>query len=135
MGRRPSVNKKESHSARYDQAFASKFLKLFEILRMKKSNGLELLTELGYKTYIEQNKDKIDLSFFPNPAQNLLQIKLESQYKSQISSINIYSSNGKRVFSSANYVNNINLSKVAAGVYFIQINFGDDQVTQKLIIQ
>ena len=84
---------------------------------------------------IENVKDEIELSFYPNPAQNLLQIGIEEQYKDQITSISIYSSNGKQVFSSSTYEANIDLSQVISGSYFVQINFGEEQVTKKLIVQ
>lgn len=84
---------------------------------------------------IDQIKDEIGLSFFPNPTQNVLQVEIDEQFKDQITSISIYSSNGKQVYFSTYQTDSIDLTEVLPGTYFVQINFDDEQITKKLIIQ
>ena len=84
---------------------------------------------------IENVVNEIGLSFFPNPAQNILRLLIEDEYKDKVTAINVYSSNGNHVFSSTNYIDNIDLTQAPSGSYFVQIDFSNEQVTKKIIIE
>lgn len=78
---------------------------------------------------------EIGFSFYPNPAMHSLQIEINDQLKDQISAISIYGTDGRVAYYANSYSDNIDLSSVKPGTYFVQINIGKEQVTKKLIIQ
>ncbi|MCH2223731.1 MAG: YHYH protein [Crocinitomicaceae bacterium] len=94
---------------------------------------LDCSTESTMK--IEILKDEIGLNFFPNPTQNILQVEVKEQYKERITAISIYNTKGKQAVLAGSYKESIDVTHLVSGIYFVQINFGDDQVTKKLIIK
>ena len=83
-----------------------------------------------------QLSEDINITIFPNPADDYVQIVLnETITPDKISSIKIYSANAVLIYYKEQYEAVISLGNVAKGIYFIQIDFGQHQVTQKIIIQ
>ena len=54
--------------------------------------------------------------------------------QARIKGIRIFSSNAKMVYSSNTYQETIQVNNYSQGIYFIQIDFDNDQITKKLII-
>ena len=54
---------------------------------------------------------------------------------SDISDIKIYATNFKLVYNSKGFVEDINVSGFAKGIYFIKITFNTYQVTKKIIFE
>lgn len=82
-------------------------------------------------------QEAMALSVYPNPAYEIVKISLKGDVEttSKISSVRIYSSMGKTVYHSPIYIETIDVHQLKAGTYFIQIDFGWEQLTQKVIIQ
>lgn len=81
---------------------------------------------LGDILNLEEHKNEI-ISIYPNPVQNVLNIKTLDQ----IMSMKIYSLQGFLIKETSN--TSISLSELPAGLYFAQINVGGNTVTKKFI--
>jgi hypothetical protein len=86
-----------------------------------------------YQTYIgvttnatslnEINADKVSL--FPNPASDFIKIKSQNSYSGK--TYIFYDASGKPVLSGlVNYSNQLNISKLAAGIYYLKIGNDDN---------
>jgi hypothetical protein len=79
---------------------------------------------------------KLEVNIYPNPANSYFNISMnDSAAKNQISSVKIYSMNAALIYQAEKIEEVIYLTDVAKGTYFIQIDFGTQQITKKLIIQ
>lgn len=92
-----------------------------------------LLDNMYFKstiTNVEKNvlKDKITLS--PNPVRGILNINTSDV---SITSIDLYDITGKKVYSSLSMVNNIDVSALTNGVYFVRINTGKELLNYKIL--
>ncbi|WP_081979182.1 YHYH protein [Lacinutrix jangbogonensis] len=77
----------------------------------------------------------IELTVYPNPTNNYFNIKLSNDLdQTRIKGIRIFSSNAKMVYSSDTYQETIQVNNYSKGLYFIQIDFDNNQITKKLII-
>jgi hypothetical protein len=80
-------------------------------------------------------KDQItrndELLFYPNPVEDMLMIS----GKSVISEIRITDIQGRivKIISPVSGIVNINLSGIAGGVYFVQVNQKNSLITEKII--
>lgn len=74
--------------------------------------------------------DKINI--FPNPATNSINVSFNG-VNQVINSIDIISVTGVKVYS-APFSNEIDLSNITKGIYYIQFNTLDNVITQKLVI-
>ena len=73
---------------------------------------------------------------YPNPANEYFNIKMEGDiYKHDFNSIKIYGLNAKLVYQSEELQEVIYVNDIPKGTYFIQFDFGNQQITKKLIIQ
>ena len=81
---------------------------------------------LGTDTFLSDNEFKI----YPNPVKNILNIDANN-----ITSISIYSVNGKEVLSKDTNTNKVNVSALANGLYFINIKDNEDRVIIKKFIK
>ena len=91
-------------------------------------------TDISFRTetYIQINEDDIsNVNIYPNPASSNLHIECEVN-----SRINIIDVDGKIIFTqlSTNEVNNIDLSTINSGVYYVNISNSEYNETKKLII-
>ena len=78
----------------------------------------------------------VELMVYPNPASNYFNIKLSNNIdQSRIKGIRIFSSNAQMMYSSNAYQETIQINNYSKGMYFIQIDFDDNQITKKLIIR
>lgn len=71
---------------------------------------------------------KVEFSIFPNPAQNTINIESTEE----ISQITLYSHAGQKVVSQK-FSNEIDISRVAAGLYFIEVETQSGKGIQKFI--
>jgi len=82
-------------------------------------------TTLGVSDF-EQNK----IAFYPNPANNFFSIRSNDEIKSVI----IYDATGKKVAGFKNQKDQLDISNLKAGIYFIEISNSENKVvTEKLI--
>lgn len=80
--------------------------------------------------------DQSNIVIAPNPASSVLQILLDDPLLSaKISQISIYDLNGKVWFSQSIFVQELHVSHIPAGTYFLQIDTEDSQITQKIMLQ
>jgi hypothetical protein len=77
-------------------------------------------------TYIPEISSTNKISFFPNPASD--QIKINAD---KVQEVKVYASNGSHI--ETYYSNNINLSQLNKGIYFIEIKCAQGNFTEKLI--
>ena len=75
----------------------------------------------------------LNFRLYPNPVKNVLNIKSNNI---EFTSVNIYNVLGSRVLSLNRIENNqINVSNLNEGVYFVKLNSGTDSITKKIIIE
>ena len=72
----------------------------------------------------------IDFSLYPNPTTGLLYINSE---QTEIEAITIYTLNGKKVLRGQLVHSTIDVSAIAAGMYFIEITSESGPTIQKFI--
>lgn len=71
------------------------------------------------------------ISFYPNPANNILTI--DNKNNTTINSISIADTNGRDVFETKNVTSTINISDLSNGIYFVRLTTDAGNVTKKLI--
>lgn len=81
-------------------------------------------------TSLTEKENKI-LNIYPNPANNLLQIEIANK---NITSINIFDISGKQQLAFTNN-NNIDVSSLINGVYFISVKFADGGLKMERFIK
>lgn len=74
-----------------------------------------------------QNFPSLDIQLFPNPSEDMLNI----QSKIPIENVKIYSTPG--VLINEYTSNSINVSKLSAGIYFVEVTIDGKRVTKKFI--
>ena len=80
--------------------------------------------------------NNVNIYIKPNPSSSLLQIYgFDSSVAQEISQISIYDLNGKIWFIAKGFKENIDISNLARGSYFLQINLNNSQVTKKIVVQ
>ncbi len=86
------------------------------------------------KVGINENKDDKNLTIFPNPTSNLLNIQLEKGL--QEGSIKLYNQLGQVVYSQTKGVfQPIDVSTFAKGVYFAEVKQEDKVMRQKVVVE
>ncbi|HKC69269.1 MAG TPA: T9SS type A sorting domain-containing protein [Bacteroidia bacterium] len=78
---------------------------------------------------IEQNKNKVGVSVYPNPATNKINIACSLQ----IIAFNLYDVLGNKILSTKQ--NELDVSNLPNGVYFVQVQTITNSFTQKIIVQ
>jgi hypothetical protein len=84
---------------------------------------------------LKSNTDAKQLSVFPNPANEMLTIKLQNR---AIENCIITNALGQTVYNSANEMNahpqlQLNISNLKAGVYFVKVRSSNGSYTAKFI--
>jgi hypothetical protein len=78
---------------------------------------------------------QVIINLYPNPVNTYFTIKLSQGIDpTRISGIRMFSANAKMVYSSNTYQETIQVDSYGKGIYFIQIDFDDNQITKKIII-
>ena len=79
---------------------------------------------------------EVVINLYPNPTSTNFNIKLNNNLdKTSIRGVKIFSSNAKMIYSSNTYEEAIKVDNYSKGIYFIQIDFDNNQITKKLIIK
>lgn len=96
--------------------------------------GSFLVIDTTASTGIANINFENDFSIYPNPTTDILNI-ISKDNKNF--TLNIYTTLGEKIFSSANNIYNLqlNLNDYPTGIYFIQIQTGNSIVTKKIIKQ
>lgn len=92
--------------------------------------------KLDNNTGIKETKNNSSLIVYPNPTQGTFQINYFSNEKSKMQ-LNIIDARGKTVYTEtfrSDYNNTVDLSKLAKGVYFIEIVAPDNKRINKRIV-
>jgi hypothetical protein len=77
----------------------------------------------------------IQFNVFPNPASKYLKIDLDEVWQNKVKAMQLYNMEGQIIFSSSSFVPAIGLKKLSSGTYFLQVDYDNEQVTRKVIIQ
>ena len=83
---------------------------------------------------IEIEDEKEIFGIYPNPANNVLHVKLQGESEQSDLQISIIDINGRTVFQTKEYVNEINLGKFRNGIYFIKLTNSKQLTDIKKII-
>jgi hypothetical protein len=82
--------------------------------------------------------DDTTVKIYPNPANSIVRVNtLTSQVLDKDATTRIFDVNGKIIFEqviSENGINSIDISRIPANVYFIEVNIGTEQFIEKLVI-
>ena len=82
------------------------------------------------------NVNNIEIKILPNPASEYIDIVFGDEVnKTEVRSVKIYSAQASLVYSEESFEENIDVTSFSKGTYFIQIDFDNSQLTQKIIIQ
>lgn len=76
-----------------------------------------------------------DLSVYPNPAKNVLNLKMGEMTDSSDYNVSLYDLQGRQVKNFNKFVESIDISNLSAGVYILNINKGDVKESRKIIIE
>lgn len=87
------------------------------------------ICEFAIFTGIEDEKSKINIEIFPNPATN--EVKIETDLK--IKMVTVIDINGNEVIKQKEKC--INVSNLQSGIYFLKIQFSNNQFVTKKIIK
>jgi len=78
---------------------------------------------------------EVVINVYPNPTSSYFSIKLGNGFDStKVNGVRIFSSNAKLIYASNTYEETIQVDNYSKGIYFIQIDFDNSQITKKLII-
>jgi arylsulfatase A-like enzyme len=81
-----------------------------------------------------QSEDEVVI--YPNPTNDYFKINLNNTHKiNDLKSVKIYKSDGAILYQTDNYKEAIQISNFVEGIYYIQMDFVQGQVTKKLIIK
>ncbi|MEO9532358.1 MAG: T9SS type A sorting domain-containing protein [Crocinitomicaceae bacterium] len=83
---------------------------------------------------ISKNDLNANISVFPNPATDQLNLSLTEDVLETIQTITIYNSVGQLEETLSSTSKQINLSSYTPGIYFIQINTDNAEITKKFVI-
>lgn len=82
------------------------------------------------------NTPNLEFFGYPNPAVNCIKISGDDSFNEQsIESIKIYDLNAHILYQSDYFENEIDVSRMVAGTYFLQVDSNRGQVTKRIIIQ
>ncbi len=105
---------------------------LIEVYNNKEGcNSQEQIEVACAMSYSEINKNT-SFKLFPNPAANKLSIKYQNQ--TITAKINIYNQLGTRILKTQSYLENIDISGLENGVYFVEIELDKIRTILKLVI-
>ena len=77
-----------------------------------------------------QNLSNEAISIFPNPTNDVLNFKFNNQ---ENLSVKIYSINGQKVKDAVTVANQVNISELPNGMYFVELNINGKSIHQKFI--
>lgn len=89
-------------------------------------------------TLIAENIEGLDYNVivYPNPASEYFNIKMEGNIsKNDVTSVKIYNLDANLVYQSEKLEDVIYVIDIPSGTYFMQLDFGKQQITNKIIIQ
>lgn len=71
---------------------------------------------------------------YPNPAKDVLNVKLGDNFNASTTTISLYSILGKKV-ATYNYATSLNINQLPKGVYMVKIADNNNSITSKLVIE
>ncbi|MFG6687915.1 T9SS type A sorting domain-containing protein [Mariniflexile sp. HNIBRBA6329] len=81
--------------------------------------------------------DNADFSIYPNPTNNLVELKLSNKTNNNLD-IHLYDVQGKLILHSKHELKNntaeFNVSNLKSGLYFLEVSDGINQITKKLLV-
>lgn len=88
-------------------------------------------------TSITENTEfaDFDVLIYPNPTDANFTIQIEDVFRDDFNSVKVYNLNAKLVYESENFEELIDTHNLSKGIYFVHFDFGNQQVSKKLIIQ
>ncbi|MCO5230223.1 MAG: CotH kinase family protein [Chitinophagales bacterium] len=87
-------------------------------------------------TSVTQNIFELEVSIYPNPTKNIVNISIRTDYAIPDSKMEVFSINGQHVLTSYfQSQTQLNTDQWAKGLYLIHINNGKKSTIQKLIVQ
>ena len=98
-------------------------------------NGFSQCTvpNLGFNDFLFSEKE---VTLYPNPSTDVLHVQLGNQsQENEIQNISIYSIKGDLITKINGYKQNIDIKNLAKGTYLVKIQFTQNQVTKKLMVQ
>ena len=81
---------------------------------------------------IKNNKQNVGVKIYPNPAKNILNITSDSF---EVKNVEIYNLLGKLVLFEAVSNQNLNISALNKGVYFVKVTQEGKTITRKLVVE
>jgi len=89
--------------------------------------------ELSIKDF---STSEVVVTLYPNPTNNYININFSEGVNTiKVTGIHIFSANAQMVYSSNKYEERINVNNLSRGVYYIQIDIDQLQITNKMIIK
>ena len=92
----------------------------------------------SFATLNNKKFNEARFSIFPNPAKDIVELKFNKSISDKIN-ISVYNIQGKLILNSKRALQNsatqINVSSLKSGMYFLKVNDGVNDVTQKLIVE
>lgn len=91
------------------------------------------INDVGYVNVIRSENEMAVLTIYPNPANDMVQLVVESE-KLKNGKLIIYNSSGDKLYESESLLQtNINIENWRKGIYLVQVKFQDRIITKKLI--
>ena len=84
---------------------------------------------------ISENELSAGINIYPNPASDVLNITADASIDTSDATLEMYDIQGRLVKQYGNFVNQINISDLSAGVYILNIKKDGTVATKKLIIE
>lgn len=84
---------------------------------------------------VTDNKLATMLSVYPNPASNMINIRLDSSIDTSDCAITLYDMQGRVVKQFDKYVESINVSDLSAGIYLLNIAADGGKTTRKIVVE
>ena len=100
------------------------------VSKMKGTAAMHRISVVAKNTTGIQNISNEAISVFPNPTHDMLNIKFNNQENLLVK---IYSINGQKVKEATTIANQVNISELPNGMYFVELNVNGKTVHQKFI--
>ncbi|MEI8137622.1 MAG: T9SS type A sorting domain-containing protein, partial [Bacteroidota bacterium] len=84
----------------------------------------------------ENNLDATNLSIYPNPCSDILNLKILNSIKeTDIKEIAIYSLNGDLVYKTIGFKENISIKQLSQGTYIVKVSATKSELIKRIVVQ